>query len=206
MNEELKSILEKIRGLSNQYAIRSLSMDEICLKIGVSKQCLYKHVKGKTDLVEVVLQNERDSFEEIFTEFSFVNTNAIDILFIVSREVSRRFLMVNPSVTFDLAKYYPEIYQKHLLLRSEFIFDKMNINIRKGIQQGMYRPDLSQELVARLYIRRLMDIHNPEYFPPEKYSFSMLFEVMLESFVRSIATPEGIAYFEEKKRNADFAL
>jgi len=68
----------------------------------------------------------------------------------------------------------------------------------------MYREDLSVELVARLYISRLIDIHNPDFFPPARFSFSMLFDVMFESFIRSIAKIEGIKYFEEKIKTLEF--
>jgi hypothetical protein len=43
-------------------------------------------------------------------------------------------------------------------------------------------------------------------FPPEKFSFEMLFAVMFEDLVRSIAKPEGIAYFEEKIKSVKFEV
>jgi hypothetical protein len=76
--------------------------------------------------------------------------------------------------------------------------------MRKGISQGMYRDDLSIELVARRYISRLLDIHDIETFPPEQFSFNTLFDQMFENFVMSIGTPKGIDYYYEKKRSANF--
>ena len=93
-------------------------------------------------------------------------------------------------MTFDLKKYYPEIYHKHIDERIEFIYAQMWRNIQKGMTQGMYRDDLSVELVTRLYIRRLIDIHNPEFFPADN-SFQTLFDVMFDNFIRGIATPRG---------------
>ena len=206
MDQELKEILERVRGLSNQVSLRSLSVDELCMRLGVNKAALYKYAKTKSDLVENLLRYERENFQSIFVENDFGDTNAIDILFVVSREVCKRFTMVSPSITFDLKKYYPAIYRNHVDERSQYIFDKIKINLEKGIRQGMYRSDLSIELVARLYISRLLDLHNPEYFPAEKFSFAMLFEVMFENFVRAVATPDGLTYFELKKQQIDFEL
>ncbi len=206
MEEELRKILERTRQLSNTCSIRSLSMDDLSRLIGVSKPTLQKYVSGKTELVEKALQYERLMFEEIFQSNDFTDANAIDILLFVSREVFRRFKSVSPSVTFDLAKYYPVVYKQHIAERTEYIFRKIQINLEKGIRQGMYRPDLSIELIARLYISRLIDIHNPDFFPPEKFSFSTLFEVMFDSFIRSISTPQGIQYYEEKKQSLDFEI
>ena len=63
----------------------------------------------------------------------------------------------------------------------------------------MYRGDLSIELVARLYIRRLIDLHNPEFFPADKFSFQTLFDVMFDNFIRGIANERGIEYYEKQK-------
>jgi len=175
-------------------------MDDICRDIGISKRKLYQFVQSKNMLVEKLLELERKNFEIIFSTHNFDGINAIDVLLVVSREVGERFWDVNPSMTFDLRKYYPDIYHKHIDERIEFIFQKIKINLQKGISQGMYRDDLSVELVARLYIRRLIDLHNPEFFPAEKFSFKTLFDVMFDNFIRGIAKEQGIEYYEKQKR------
>jgi hypothetical protein len=117
----------------------------------------------------------------------------------VSKAIQDNFTDISPSVTLDLNKYYPEIYRKHVDFRIEFIFEKIKINLEKGIKQGMYRDDLSTELVARLYIRRLIDLHNPEFFPADQFSFETLFDVMFDNFIRGIANEKGILYYEQQK-------
>jgi TetR/AcrR family transcriptional regulator, cholesterol catabolism regulator len=199
MDKVLVDILEQVRELFYKYGVRSVSIDDICRDIGISKKKLYQYVKSKNELVEKLLELERGNFEVIFEKYNFEGVNAIDILLIVSRELGERFRDVNPSMTFDLKKYYPEIYHNHIEERIEFIFGKIKINIDKGINQGMYRNDLSVELVARLYIRRLIDLHNPEFFPAEKFSFQTLFDVMFDNFIRGIANEAGTAYYEQQK-------
>jgi AcrR family transcriptional regulator len=199
-----RQIMECVRDLSEKNGVRNISFDVICKELGITKETLFGYIENENDLVKKVLEFERESFKVIFDEYNFDGVNSIDILLTVSKEMSRRFKDINPSITFDLKKYYPDIYQEHFQKRIDFIFEKIKRNIEKGINQGMYREDLSVELVARLYISRLIDIHNPDFFPPERFSFSMLFEVMFESFIRSIARPEGIRYFEDKVRTVDF--
>lgn len=198
MDEKLKSILIKARDVSFTYGIRSMSMDDISRKLGISKSTLYKHVKNKTDLVDKILEFEREGFKKIFEDYDFEGVNAIDILLIVSKEVSKNFKTVNPSITFELKKYYPDLYQKHIDERIDFIFQKIKINLQKGIAQGMYREDLSIELAARLYISRLLDLHNEELFPTEKFSFQTLFNFMFENWIRGISRPQGIKYYEQQ--------
>jgi len=200
MELEFEKILEKTRDFTYDKGIKRMSMDEIANSLKVPKKILLKYVKNKQELVTKVLDFERDSFGTIFEEYNFEGVNAIDILMIVGKEISKRFKKVNPMVTYEIQKYYPALYQKHIEKRIDFIYEKMKINIEKGICQGMYRDDLSVELVARLYISRLIDLHNPELFPPDKFSFPVLFDVMFDNFVRGIANPTGIAYYEQKRQ------
>lgn len=205
MDSTLRGIIEKFRDyLYNMNGKAVISLEEISSKIGIPREVILNYVSGEEELVEKVLDFERDRFEEIFKIHNFEGVNAIDILLIVSKEVAEKFMDISPSVTFVLKNHFPDIYQQHFILRRDFIYEKIKINLTKGIGQGMYRDDLSIELVARLYLSRLIDLHNPDFFPPEKFSFDTIFNVMFENFIRSIAKPEGLAYYEKKKKNFKF--
>jgi len=204
MDDSINDILVRVRELFYKYGVRSVSMDDICRDIGISKKKLYQFVSSKNELVEKLLELERENFKIIFDRNNFDGVNSIDVLLIVSHEVGERFRDVSPSMTFDLKKYYPDIYHNHVEARIEFINEKIQQNIRKGINQGMYRDDLSIELVTRLYIRRLIDLHNPEFFPADKFSFQTLFDVMFDNFIRGIANENGIDYYEKQKCKVNF--
>lgn len=206
MDERLLEILKEIRYTARKKKLVDFSFTEIEEKTGIKKEELKQLVKSKEELIEKLLEIERQKFEEIFQVHDFEGWNAIDILLTVSKELAKNFLLISPAITIHLKEKYPKIYQAHFDKRLEFIFTKIQINITKGINGGMYREDLSIELLARLYLSRLIDIHNPDLFPPEKFSFEMLFEVMFEDLVRSIAKPEGIAYFEEKIKSVKFEV
>ena len=199
MNDQLKNILSNIRKLALEDGIENLSIKTICDKLNICEETLYSLISNERDLAKKVLEFERESFKVIFDEYDFEGMNAIDILMIVSREIAKRYYDVTPAISRSLKQRFPKVYQDHFQKRMDFIFGKIQINLQKGISQQMYRSDLSIELVARLYMSRLIDIHNEEVFPSDKFSFSTLYEVMFENFVRSIATPEGLSYFESKK-------
>lgn len=205
MDSTLREIIEKFRDyLFTMNGSAIISMEEISSKIGISREIISKYVSGEEELVEKVLDFERHRFEEIFRIHDFEGVNAIEILLTVSKEVAEKFMDISPSVTFVLKNHFPEIYHKHFIRRRDFIYEKIQINLSKGISQGMYRDDLSIELVARLYLSRLIDLHNPDFFPAEKFSFDTIFDVMFENFIRSIAKPDGLAYYEKTKRKFNF--
>jgi hypothetical protein len=200
MDEQLKHILSRVRMLALEKGIDNISTQSICNHLGMSEKELKTHIKDEHDLVTKVLAFERDSFKGIFDEYDFEGMNAIDILMIVSKEIASRFYDVTPTISILLKEKFPKEYQEHLQQRLDFIFGKIQINLTKGISQGIYRGDLSIELIARLYMSRLIDLHNEEIFPSSQFSFSTLFEAMFDNFVRSVATDEGLKYFNRKKK------
>lgn len=205
MDDRLKSILSKIRILALEEGIENISIQTICDRLSIRRDDIFILIKDEKDLASKVLEFERDSFKAIFDEYNFDGMNAIDILMIVSREIASRYYDVTPAISRSLKLRFPEIYQDHFQKRVDYIFGKIQINLQKGISQGIYRTDLSIELVARLYLSRLIDIHNEDIFPPKQFSFHTLFEVLFENFVRSVATTEGLKYFETRMKGVDWS-
>lgn len=204
MNQELKTLISQIRSIANVDGIEAIKLKRLYEHADISNELLDKYFnEDEHMLIESILKDERNKFEEIFTTHDFDGYfDAIDILFTVWNEMANKFYHLSPSVTHEYAELYPEIYKKHLEERVNFIFGKIQINLQKGVSKGMYRDDVSIELVARRYISRLLDLHDTENFPPEEFSFKTMFDQMFENFVRSIATQEGITYFEKKKKAA----
>lgn len=199
MNDKSRQVLLAVRELSIKRGIRNLTFTNICQELSITVDELKSVASNHCILVKKVLELERESFKAIFERNSFDGLNAIDILLVVSQELNERFNDISPSVTLELQSLYPEIYQDHIEKRINFIFEKIKVNIERGIAQGLYRDDLSIELLSRLFISRLIDLHNPLFFPPEQFSFHVLFEVMFENFIRGIATKEGLEYYSVRR-------
>jgi len=205
MNEERKDLLQLIRNIANNKGVQEITLDKLHKNDEIPQDILKKYYIKDEILVKDILTEERKKFEEIFIDHDFEGYyDAIDILFTVSRDMAGKFYHLSPSVTNEWQNVYPEIYQKHVDKRIDFIYEKINVNIQKGIISGLYRNDISTELVARRYISRLIDLHDPDNFPPEEFSFMKLFEQMFESFVESIATEKGLVHFEKKKKSLSF--
>lgn len=194
------SLIEKIRQYISSYNAEQFTLKQVADDMGITLSELITIYKDEAALVEAVLKFEQDSLETIFQDTSFENDNAIDGLLKVSKELSGRFTNILPSFNFHIKNDFPELYQKYFRLRTGFVFEKISANIADGIREGLYRPDLSAELVSRIYISRLIDLYNPDFFPPAQFSFNTLFDVMFDTFVRGIATEEGVKYFEKKAK------
>lgn len=199
MAEEKFIFAEKLRNYISRYGINDFN-EEHLKKVGLTLEELKKNFTDRQDIVKTILEYERKCFEDIFSEYNFEGWNAIDIMLIVSNEISNRFFEVSPAITITLSKVFPKIFEEHLQLRSDFIFEKIKINIEKGMQQGMYKKDVSSEMIARMYIAKLNDIHNPEIYPPEGFTFATIFTTLIDNVVKNITNEEGRAYYKQRKQ------
>jgi hypothetical protein len=98
-----------------------------------------------------------------------------------------------------MKKYYESVFHKFMQQKQAHIFGQISANIIKGIAEGLYRDNLNVELVAGLYVRNLVDMHNKDFCIVENITFDQVFEAMFENHIRAISTAEGIEYFEKRK-------
>lgn len=199
MTEKRYILAEKLRTYISWYGINDFD-EEHLKKVGVTLEDLKENFTDRRDIVRAILEHERKCFEEIFNEYNFEGWNAIDIMLIVSNEINNRFFNVSPSVTIMFADVFSDIFEDHLQKRSDFIYEKIKINIEKGMEQGMYKKDISSEMIARMYIAKLNDIHNPQIYPPEGFTFATIFNALIDNVIKNITNEEGRAYYKQRKQ------
>jgi hypothetical protein len=158
------------------------------------KKTLYQYVENKDDLITKALEYviEKNTFNVVEEND---NLNAIDVLLEISRMVRMETIEINPVVVFDLHKYYPSIYHNIFVKKRDMIYADICRNFHRGIKEGLYRTDLDIDMVARLYVKNLMEIHDPEFI---NAPFSRIFQVMFDNHIRSIVNQKGLKYYEQQ--------
>jgi hypothetical protein len=135
-----------------------------------------------------------------------MDLNAIDILLEMSRISTDTHIRINPVVTFEIRKYYPQVYEDYMKSKKELIVDAIIRNLDQGINEGLYRQDLNKEIVAHLYFKKIEEFHTLEGEEIRDFSYSKIFEVMFENHIRGISNEKGIQYFEKQKAKLNFNI
>jgi len=198
MDTKVKEIVIKAHEIFMKFGIRSVSMDDVCRDIGISKKTLYQYFSNKQELIASMIDHSFSEFESTVSEIQAKDMDAIDNLLELSKIINDHIKSSNPSVTFDLQKYYPDIYKQSVERKHRFAFQYIQENLKKGIREGIYREEINIDLIATLYIQKLEDLHNPG-FHAEKISFNDIFKVMFENHIRGISNKKGIKLFEKRK-------
>lgn len=198
MDDKLVTIIDTSGMLFRKYGIRSISMDDISRELGMSKKTLYQYVDNKPDLIEKLLRRQVECSNACVVD-SAGSMNAIDILLHVSVKISEEIREMNPVIAFDLEKYYPALYKAFVQAKRDHVYLKIKENLEQGVTEGIYRDDLNADLVAKLYVQKLIDVHDPEFLSSVDFSQEKVFQVMFDNHIRGIANAEGLDYYEKKK-------
>jgi TetR/AcrR family transcriptional regulator, cholesterol catabolism regulator len=194
-------IIEKVLALYLKYGIKSITMDDVARELGISKKTLYQHFSDKDDLVQKVIAFHFDQQNKEMLQLKKNYSNAIDDLLIVSKFISNYIKAINPSFSYDLQKYYPEIWKNITGKRREHIFKMIRQNLEKGIKEGLYRQDVKSDIIVKYYIFRIEMSNNVDLQCNNKYSFEEVFNTLFIYHIRGISNQKGLDYLENKIKN-----
>ncbi len=197
-DEKEERIIKESAIIFKRFGIKSVNMDDIASKLGMSKKTLYKYVTDKNDLVKRAMQLQIDEECTILEEISAKNLNAIDESFEIMRMVMGMIKDLHPAVVFDIQKYHPELMRTMECKRSEVIATTLEQNMRKGVEEGLYRTDLIPEFITSLYVSAVEAIFHKLSFGNSDLSFQELYLELFRYHTRGIASDKGIALLKEK--------
>lgn len=197
----MNEIIAKVSDLYLKYGIKSVTMDDVARELGISKKTLYLHFKDKDHLVSSVIKYKMDSQHEAMRKVCKMKVNAIEELLMVSKLITQFLKNVNPSATYDLQKYYPEIWKNISRDRRDHIYQQISDNMKRGIKEGLYRSDLNIDIIAHFYLFRLEMSNTLDLIVENKYSYEEIFNNFFSYHIRGIANQKGIEYLERKLKN-----
>ncbi|WP_031427167.1 TetR/AcrR family transcriptional regulator [Flavimarina sp. Hel_I_48] len=188
MKEE---ILESATDLFLNLGFKSVTMDDIATKMGISKKTIYDHYSHKTDLIHevcVFLLNQILYGVDAIVE---TNKNPIEELYAIKKFVLQHLKGDKSSAVQQLQKYYPKVCESMRSRQYNYMQERVYQNLTRGIEQGLFRRNLNIDFVARIYFIGITGIKDSMIFPTDKYPAAMLHEHYLEYHLRGITTVKG---------------
>lgn len=202
-----KKILINAGDLFKKYGVRSVSMDDIARHLSISKKTIYRYFKDKDEVVllatKAYLEMEMKEYKEVEQKAQ----NAIEELVGVNQCMRKDFKDINPSLLFDLEKYYPTSWQEWLNFKYVFIMNYIAKNLRRGIDEGYIRSEIDPDVIARMRVEQVEQAFNERIFPRDKYTVGDIQMMLFEFFIHGILSEKGqhlyTAYLKEKKLKKD---
>jgi AcrR family transcriptional regulator len=184
-------ILGAAIGLFTRNGIRSVSMDDIATHLGISKKTLYKWFENKDQIVSAVINNHLSSVQGECEVLIGQTDNAVDEMVQMMDWAKRQFANINPNAIHDLRKYYPAAWGLFHAHKNNFILSQIQANLRRGVQEGLYRADLDVEVLSRLRLAQIDILFDPDIFPHARFDQPRVQMACNEHFLLGMVTLKG---------------
>jgi AcrR family transcriptional regulator len=198
-------IQEKANDLFRRYGIKSVTMDEIATQLGVSKKTLYHFYSDKDELVDGVVRNTISFAQETCDRNRESSKDAVHELFEAMDFVQTIFSEMNPAMMYDLERLHPKSYKHFLDYKNKYLYDVIRSNLKRGIQEELYRPDIKIDIIARFRLEGMMLAFNQDIFPSSKFNLAELHTTIIEHFLFAVASLKGykliIKYQQERTKS-----
>lgn len=173
-------------------------MDDIAKGLMMSKKTLYQYFESKNDLVFKIIEAHLFEEEQILLAIQSKTEDAIQEMIQIARYIIEFTTKMNPSLSYDLKKYYPEcwllIEQGHM----GFVKESITKNINRGKKEGFYRKEIITEIIASLYVSNCMNITLVQ-MPQGDIVPSEIFREMILYHLHGMMTEQGKQLFEKNK-------
>ncbi len=166
-------------------------MDEIATQLGVSKKTIYQSFNDKNELVDAVMADMIEYSKECCQESRKNASNAIEEVYGAIDSMQDILDNMNPSIMFDIERGYPGTFRRLVEYKYSFLFDLLKRNIARGLEEGLYRPEMDTEMIAKVRLEMSMLPFNEELFPKSQYSMLEVHKEMIEFFLFGMVTPKG---------------
>ena len=204
-NMEMKNrIKQKADELFRSYGIKSVTMDEIATRLGVSKKTIYQSFADKDELVDEVVCDLLIHNQNCCNKDKDKATDAIHEVFLAMEMVQQMFENMNPGILYDIERNHSRTFSKFLLHKNQFLLQVIKENIERGKKEELYRADINTDVISRIRLETMFLPFNPEIFPKSKFNLVELEHQLIEHFLFGVVTIKGhkliLKYQQQRKK------
>lgn len=200
MSEDQKVHIIKTAGeMFFRLGIRSVSIDDICREMGMSKKTFYVYFESKDELVAQLLHSNvmyiAGKMEKLLQMKDFRKLVA---RFLKHQEAEKNDVRRVPQLVYDLKKYYPrqfaDFQEECFQTQKEYI----RAYLAQGQQEGLVRANLNIELTAILFAKIHSDaVRDLEAIEAHGLNMHQLGHTAMDVFVRGVLSEEGMKLYNE---------
>lgn len=199
------NILKTAGDMFFRLGIRSVSIDDICRELGISKKTFYVYFAGKDELVGQLLHSNIDYMSRKMEELLLLNDfRRLVKVFLKHQRAEKNDVRRVPQLVYDLKKYYPSQFAEFQTRCFETQKTYIMRYLEQGVKAGLVRANLDIELTAVLFAKIHSDaIRDFEVIESHNHNMHRLAHTAMDIFVRGVLSEDGMKVFEEKDEVQD---
>jgi len=151
MDNVKENIIRAASEKMQQVGIKSISVDDLCRELGISKKTFYVYFETKEALISTLLRKHESDLEECVHK-QFAGKSILEMIVgFMSFATSVKDVRKAPPLMHDLQKYYPQLFREHLEHVRELSIRLLRIYLGQGKEEGIFRSDLDVEKTAAVF-------------------------------------------------------
>jgi AcrR family transcriptional regulator len=202
MNDVREGILQLAIERMQQVGIRSVSVDDICHELGMSKKTFYVYFASKDDLVQAILhKHEQKVAHDLNNALSKRTITQVIVEWAKIAKSTTKKDLKTPPMIYDLEKYYPQLFAAHKQVMRQTAEKILVQFLGKGVSEGIFRAEIDVDVVAMMFLDmqyRLLDLMTSGHMTKEEVH--RIGRQRMDIMMRGILTHEG---FETLKKQVE---
>ncbi len=192
--------LEKIHTLFIEKGVKGLTMEDIAEAIHITKMTLYNNFQDKDHLLEEIISFRTKKY----MSFRNINVsggekrNAIDTLIDVLKFQQENPLQNSYLFYKTIKECYPKLYEQQRANFKIGLAHFIKSNIEQGIQEGIYRQDISGEQLTSYIIASMENVFKNWLSDHSSIDLNNVHKQFIDYHIRGIANEKGIRILEER--------
>ena len=202
MNDVREDILQLAIKRMQQVGIRSVSVDDICHELGMSKKTFYVYFPSKDDLVQAILhKHEQKVGHDLDIALAKRTITQVIVEWTKIAQSTQKKELKTPAMMYDLEKYYPQLFAAHKKVMRQTAEKILVRFLEKGVSEGIFRAEIDVDVVAMMFLDmqyRLLDLMTGGQMTKEEVYH--IGRQRMDIMMRGILTHEG---FETLKKHVE---
>ncbi len=174
-----------------QYGFKTITMEEIAKKAGISKKTLYQHFASKPEMVAAAMKWHGEQMDADLQRVTDEAENSLEAMVRVNALILKMYRQINPIALLELERFFPLAWKsfREKLMKQDI--GKIRDSIVRGQAEGLYRAELDANLLACYRLETCLVAFRPNSLLAQQYAPYAASQAILEHFLHGLLTPKG---------------
>ncbi|NLO91731.1 MAG: TetR/AcrR family transcriptional regulator [Elusimicrobia bacterium] len=186
-------VMRQARELFSSRGFSSVTMDEVCSAVRISKKTLYAMYPSKEALFDSALSR---TLSEIDAESEAImkqrKLDCFDRVKAILSLVRRSYALLSRPLLEDIRRYAPQAWKKVHECREKEL-RRLESLVADGVREGLFRPDMNVALGSLLYTELVRAVLSPDFLIKRNYRADEVSAAVFNLFLRAMLTDKGRA-------------
>lgn len=196
-------IIEQAMQMFSLEGIKTVRMDDIAQRLGVSKRTLYELFGDKEGLLYLAMDCYFEQSRLRRSQLCVGAGNVLEAIFMLLSDVMDDSVVTNRLLD-NLRKFYPSVYEKLIHEGTEKSRRDFRAMLEQGIADGLFTARFNMDLaISVLYYTVSAIVSREGLLLPEGVSEREAFVQIISNFFRGISTAKGLQLVDDCLKRFD---